>query len=65
MSSLAFMFYSVIIFLVGVFSGVAFKEVIDDFITNKKEEIKNRTAYEVFSEASNRAAKNKPEWEKD
>ena len=37
MSSLAFMFYSVIIFLVGVFSGVAFKEVIDDFITNKKD----------------------------
>jgi len=37
MSSLAFMFYSVIIFLVGVFTGVAFKEVIDDFITNKKD----------------------------
>ena len=37
MSSLAFMFYSVIIFLVGVFSGVAFKEVIDYFINNKKE----------------------------
>ena len=37
MSSLVFMFYSVIIFLVGVFSGVAFKEAIDDFITNKKE----------------------------
>ena len=37
MSSLTFMFYSVIIFLVGVFSGVAFKEVIDDFITNKKD----------------------------
>ena len=30
-----------------------------------KEEIKTRTAYEVVSEARNRAAKNKPEWEKD
>ena len=30
-----------------------------------KEEIKTRTAYEVVSEARNRASKNKPEWEKD
>ena len=36
MSSFGFIFYSFTIFLVGVFSGVAFKEVIDDFITNKK-----------------------------
>jgi len=36
MSSLAFMFYSVIIFLVGMFTGVVFKEMINDFITNKK-----------------------------
>ena len=37
MSSLVFMFYSVTIFLVGVFTGVVFKEMINDFITNKKE----------------------------
>ena len=37
MSSLVFMFYSVTIFLTGMFTGVVFKEMINDFITNKKE----------------------------
>jgi len=41
MSSLAFIFYSITIFLVGVFTGVVFKEMINDFITNKKENKKD------------------------
>tara|TARA_R110002020_G_scaffold6627_2_gene28089 strand:- start:628 stop:759 length:132 start_codon:yes stop_codon:yes gene_type:complete len=37
MTSFGFIFYSITIFLTGVFTGVVFKEMINDFITNKKE----------------------------
>ena len=36
MSSFGFIFYSFTIFLTGMFTGVVFKEMINDFITNKK-----------------------------